>query len=234
MALERPPFTEQGVLLGSGGLILFDERACALDLALYFSEFCEDESCGRCTTCHGGSQRLVEILRRISHGGGRESDLDQIGILDRSLQNANCLHGQFTPYAVRSVIRHFGDEIMEHIRSRRCRAGVCRGLIRHRISDPQAAELEEAAELCPTSAIVESTIVAQDAVDQAKGRTIDVAACIQCGLCLEVAPDAVVVEPRFDGSPSADAGQGDVAQGDTGQGDIAIGIERAPAGVVGR
>ena len=97
LALERPPFTERGVLLGSGGLILFDERVCVLDLALYFSEFCEEESCGRCTTCHGGSQRLVEILRRIAAGGGQAADLERIGALEGTLLNSNCLHGSSRP-----------------------------------------------------------------------------------------------------------------------------------------
>jgi Fe-S-cluster-containing hydrogenase component 2 len=119
------------------------------------------------------------------------------------------LHGQFTPYAVRSVIKHFSDEIMEHIEGRRCRAGVCRGLIRHRISDPQAAELDEAAQLCPTAAIVE----------QEGGRAIDEAACIQCGLCLEVAPQAVVLEPRFAAPPG------------TGNDDRSVGVEPAAAAV---
>ncbi len=195
LALERPPFTEQGVLLGSGGLILFDERACAVDLALYFSEFCEDESCGRCTTCHGGSQRLVEMLRRISQGGGRAADLDRLGLVDRALQNANCLHGQFTPYAVRTALRHFPAEVEEHLLTRRCRARACRGLIRHRVSQPEAAELAEAAELCPTDAIQP---------DPAGGLRIDEPACIQCGLCAELAPHAVAVEDRFVGLASED------------------------------
>ena len=187
LALERPPFTERGVLLGSGGLILFDERACAVDLALYFSEFCEDESCGRCTTCHGGGQRLVEMLARITQGGGREADLDRLGVVDRALQNANCLHGQFTPYAIRSALRHFRDEVEEHVRDHRCAAKACRGLIRHRISDAADPALAEAAALCPT-----------DAIAGADGdRTIDDAACVQCGLCAELAPAAVVVEDRF-------------------------------------
>lgn len=187
LALERPPFTERGVLLGSGGLILFDERACAVDLSLYFSEFCEDESCGRCTTCHGGSQRLVEMLGRITQGGGREADLDRLGVIDRTLQNANCLHGQFTPYAIRAALRHFRSEVEEHVRDRRCVAKACRGLIRHRVTDPAAPALAEAAALCPTEAIV----------GPEGERTIDEAACVQCGLCAELAPAAVVVEDRF-------------------------------------
>ena len=199
LALERPPFTERGVLLGSGGLILFDERACAVDLSLYFSEFCEDESCGRCTTCHGGSQRLVEMLGRITRGGGREADLERLGVIDRTLQNANCLHGQFTPYAIRAALRHFRAEVEQHVRDRRCAARACRGLIRHRLTDPSDPALAEAAALCPTQAI---------AGDDAAGRTIDDAACVQCGLCAELAPDAVAVEDRF---PTADVAAAAVA-----------------------
>ena len=193
--LERPPFTERGVLLGSGGLILFDERACPVDLALYFSEFCEDESCGRCTTCHGGSQRLVETLGRITRGGGREADLDRLGVIDRALQNANCLHGQFTPYAIRSALRHFRDEVEQHVRDRRCLAQACRGLIRYRVTDPAAPALAEAARLCPTGAVVPSP----------DGHVIDDAACVQCGLCRELAPEAVVVEDRFPAAGTATA-----------------------------
>ena len=187
LALERPPFTERGVLLGSGGLILFDERACAVDLALYFSEFCEDESCGRCTTCHGGSQRLVEMLGRIPRGGGREADLDRLGVVDRTLQNANCLHGQFTPYAIRAALRHFSAEVEEHVRKRRCVAKACRGLIRHVVRDPSDAGLAEAQTLCPT-----------DAIDGRAGSfVIDEEACVQCGLCAELSPDGVAVQDRF-------------------------------------
>ena len=186
--LERPPFSERGVLLGSGGLILFDERACAVDLALYFSEFCEDESCGRCTTCHGGSQRLVEMLGRITRGGGRAADLERLGVVDRTLQNANCLHGQFTPYAIRAALRHFREEVELHVLERRCPARVCRGLIRHRVTDASDPALAEAAALCPTEAI---------SGDDASGRAIDDAACVQCGLCAELAPAAVAVEDRF-------------------------------------
>ena len=190
LPLERAPFTERSLLLGSGGLILFDDRTCVLDLALYFSEFCEDESCGRCTTCFGGGQRLVELLARIAHGGGRVEDMERIALLDRTMQNANCLHGQFTPYAVRSVLRFFREEMDTHIRERRCPARQCRGLIRHRISAPGDAALPEAAELCPTEAILVGPGGGQ-------GWAIDDARCIQCGLCRELAPDAVIVEDRF-------------------------------------
>ena len=197
LPLERAPFTERSLLLGSGGLILFDDRTCVLDLALYFSEFCEDESCGRCTTCFGGGQRLVELLARVAAGGGREDDLARIAALDRTMQNANCLHGQFTPYAIRSVLRFFRDELETHIRERRCPARQCRGLIRHRITQTDPA-LAEAADLCPTDAIVPSAAALPSAAAAGDPPLqVDDDRCIQCGLCRELAPQAVVVEDRF-------------------------------------
>ena len=189
LPLERPPFTERGVLLGSGGLILFDDRTCPVDLAYYFITFCEDESCGRCTTCHGGSQRIAEILDRIMQGGGKESDLAQLGLLDATLQNANCLHGQFTPFAIRGLTRFFGGELRQHIVERRCRAQVCASLIQYRLTDPQHADLELAAELEPSGTLV------RDGADggwKLSGRGAE-----QFGLLPEVAPEAVAVEDRF-------------------------------------
>ena len=202
LKLERPPFTERGVLLGSGGLILFDERASAVDLTKYFSEFCEDESCGRCTTCHGGSQRLVEVLERILHGDGRQEDLERIGVIDKTLQNANCLHGQFTPYAVRGLVNYFRDELDVHIDAKRDPAQAAPGLIRYLVTDPQSEQLREAQPFCPTAAIVERPRDpdAEDGGDGAAGPadlTIDDARCIRCDVCREVAPEAVRVEDRF-------------------------------------
>ena len=200
LPLERPPFTERGVLLGSGGLILFDERASAVDLTKYFSEFCEDESCGRCTTCHGGSQRLVEVLERIMHGDGRPEDLERIGAIDRTLQNANCLHGQFTPYAVRGLVNYFRPELDTHIADKRDPARQAPGLVRYLVADPHSARLAEAQPLCPTAAIVEREQPAaegDDAPAEPAGLTIDDARCIRCDVCREVAPDAVRVEDRF-------------------------------------
>lgn len=197
LPLERPPFTERGVLLGSGGLILFDERASAVDLTLYFTEFCEDESCGRCTTCHGGSQRLVELLERIMRGGGRREDLKRIGALDRTLQNANCLHGQFTPYAVRGLVNYFRDELDTQIDEKRDPSRVAPGLIRYILSDPEAPELSEAAELCPAGAILPRETDADEGEAIPSGWRIDDARCIRCDVCRELAPNAVRIVDRF-------------------------------------
>ena len=200
LKLERPPFTERGVLLGSGGLILFDERASAVDLTKYFSEFCEDESCGRCTTCHGGSQRLVEVLERIMHGDGRQEDLERIGAIDKTLQNANCLHGQFTPYAVRGLVNYFRDELDTHIEEKRDPAQVAPGLTRYLITDQSDPRLEEAAAFCPTSCINRAPVEPADD-DEPSGEPgdwrINEPQCIHCDVCREIAPDAIRVEDRF-------------------------------------
>ncbi len=186
--LERPPFGERGVLLGSGGLILFDERACPVDLAYYFAQFCESESCGRCTTCHGGSQRMVEILHRVIQGGGREGDLEQLGVLDDTMQNANCIHGQFTPYAIRGISRHFGEELREHIVGKRCRARSCAGLIEYTITDPADPDLEAAAELDTSGTLRRG----DDGLWSLSGRGAE-----EFGVLPELAPEGISVGDRF-------------------------------------
>jgi NADH-quinone oxidoreductase subunit F len=130
LVLEPEPFREQGVLMGSGGFVVVDDSACIVDLTLYFQIFCEDESCGRCTTCHGGSQRMVEILRRIQNGGGRETDIETMRGLAGTMKWANCVHGQATPTAVLNTLDTFAEEYREHIEDKFCRAGVCRALVR--------------------------------------------------------------------------------------------------------
>ena len=211
LRLERPPFTERGVLLGSGGLILWDDRASAVDLALYFSEFCEDESCGRCTTCHGGSQRLVEILQRIAQGKGGQEDLDRIQALDKTLQNANCLHGQFTPYAVRGLANFFQEEIQTYINDRRDPHQFSPQMTKYLITDDTAPELAEAADLCPTQAIIQKPSPPEEDDSEAesnaangataaaapKAWTIDDPKCIRCDVCKEIAPNAVQVVDRY-------------------------------------
>ena len=210
LPLERPPFAERGVLLGSGGLILWDDRASAVDLALYFSEFCEDESCGRCTTCHGGSQRLVEILHRIAQGKGDQEDLARIQALDKTLQNANCLHGQFTPYAVRGLTNYFQEEVAAYINDRRDPHQFSPALTKYLITDATAPELEEAADLCPTQAIIQKPLPPEENNGEAespeaqtgaaaapKAWTIDDPKCIRCDVCKEIAPNAIQVVDRY-------------------------------------
>jgi NADH:ubiquinone oxidoreductase subunit F (NADH-binding) len=198
LALTLDPYRERGMFLGSGGIVFFDESACVVDMCRYFLGFCEDESCGRCTTCHGGTQRAVEILRRIGQGGGRESDLESLQGLVQTLMWSNCLHGQFAMTTIKTSLKGFHDEWVEHIVDKRCRAGVCEGLIEYRVRASGDPAMPEAAAICPTNAIYEEIGV----------YAIEDATCIRCGACKEIAPNAIEVRDRIARPVSAGAAAG--------------------------
>lgn len=188
--IEPDPFRRYGVLMGSGGFIPFDETACIVDMCAYFIWFCEDESCGRCTTCHNGSARLTEILRRIQAGGGRPGDIDLMRMIIAALPWSNCVHGQATPTCVSNMLTHFRDELMTHINERRCPARICRGLIRYEVVPEHAAEAAPAAAICPTGAIKARPDGSYE---------IDQALCIKCRACKERAPEAIRIVDAFAG-----------------------------------
>jgi len=183
LPLEPEEFRPTGTLMGGGGIVVCDDSTCIVDLCIYFQWFCEDESCGRCTTCHGGTQRLNEILRRISGGEGRMSDLDLMQLLADSLRWSNCVHGQAAPTSVLNSLKTFRDEILVHIQEKRCPAQVCRGLIRYEVAPDYEADLTEAAAICPTGAIVE--VGGKYNIDQNR--------CIKCDACRELKPEAIRV-----------------------------------------
>ena len=186
LPLEPEAFREKGVQMGGGGLVFVDDSACIVDLCTYFAWFVEDESCGRCTTCHGGNQRMTEILRRWARGEGRESDFDLVKLLGNTLLYSNCVHGQASPTVVLNILNFFEDEVREHVFEKRCRAKVCKGLIRYQVSR-QGPELAEAEAICPTKAVVKKD----------GGYEIDQPLCVKCNACREVAPQAVEVVDAF-------------------------------------
>ena len=186
LPLEPEAFREKGVQMGGGGLVVIDDSACIVDLCTYFEWFAEGESCGRCTTCHGGTQRLVEILRRWTRGEGRESDFEHIKLLGNTLLYSNCVHGQAAPTVALNTLTFFEDEVREHVFEKRCRAKVCKGLIRYQVSG-QRPELAEAEAICPTQAVVKKD----------GGCEIDQSLCIKCNACREVAPQAIEVVDAF-------------------------------------
>ncbi len=186
LPLEPEPFRPLGAGMGGGGLVFVDETACVVDLNVMTSTFLEDESCGRCTTCRGGNQRMVELWRRASRGEAEANDVDRMKSLAASMQYSNCFHGSLSPVITNNSIGHFRDEYDVHAREHRCPAKVCPGLIRYEVAR-QSGAVAEAAEICPT-----------DAIEQAGGAwRIDDAKCIRCHACKEVAPDDIVIEDRY-------------------------------------
>ena len=120
-----------GAIMGSGGLIVMDENTCMVDIARYFLEFVQSESCGKCTPCRVGTKKMLTILDAISRGQAKLEDLDQLELLAEHIKKGSlCGLGQTAPNPVLSTLRHFRDEYEEHIVLKTCRAAVCEGLVR--------------------------------------------------------------------------------------------------------
>ncbi|MDI3543378.1 MAG: NADH-quinone oxidoreductase subunit, partial [Candidatus Atribacteria bacterium] len=127
--IDYDSLKELGAIMGSGGLIVMDEDTCMVDLARFFLEFVQDESCGKCTPCRIGTKRMLEILQRITQGEGKEGDIERLEALANQIKTtALCGLGQTAPNPVLSTIRYFRDEYEAHIREKKCPAVVCRPL----------------------------------------------------------------------------------------------------------
>jgi NADH-quinone oxidoreductase subunit F len=122
---------ELGSIMGSGGLIVMDDTTCMVDLARFFLEFVQDESCGKCPPCRIGTKRMLEIVERICAGEGREGDIELLEDLGEQIKATSlCGLGQTAPNPVLSTIRYFRHEYEEHIRDKQCRAGTCNDIMK--------------------------------------------------------------------------------------------------------
>lgn len=129
--VDYESLTELGAIMGSGGLIVMDEDTCMVDMARYFLDFVQDESCGKCVPCRVGTKRMLEILDKICEGKGEMKDIDRLIEIGNQIKDtALCGLGQTAPNPVLSTIRHFRDEYVAHIRDKKCPAGVCPALVR--------------------------------------------------------------------------------------------------------
>ncbi|MDX9821538.1 MAG: NADH-quinone oxidoreductase subunit NuoF, partial [Syntrophales bacterium] len=122
---------ELGAIMGSGGLIVMNEEKCAVDMARFFMDFCQDESCGKCTPCREGTKRMLQILTNITQGKGKEGDIELLEEMAKVIKDASlCGLGQTAPNPILSTIRYFRNEYEEHIRDHRCSAAVCSALFK--------------------------------------------------------------------------------------------------------
>ena len=122
---------ELGAIMGSGGLIVMNEDKCAVDMARFFMDFCQDESCGKCTPCREGTKRMLDVLTNITMGKGKEGDIELLEEMAGVIKNAAlCGLGQTAPNPILSTIRYFRKEYEEHIRNHRCSAAVCSAMFR--------------------------------------------------------------------------------------------------------
>jgi NADH-quinone oxidoreductase subunit F len=129
LPIDYESLTQVGSMMGSGGMIVMDEKTCMVDIARFFLSFTQDESCGKCVPCRIGTKRMLEILTRITKGEGQEGDIELLLQMGETIKDASlCGLGQTCPNPVLSTIKHFRAEYEAHIRDKQCPAGVCEAL----------------------------------------------------------------------------------------------------------
>ncbi|NQT56456.1 MAG: NADH-quinone oxidoreductase subunit NuoF [Desulfobacteraceae bacterium] len=168
--------TEVGSMMGSGGMIVMDDKTCMVDIAKYFLNFLKDESCGKCTTCREGIRRMYEIVEAITLGEGKEGDIELLEELSWVVSEASlCALGQTAPNPVLSTIRYFRDEYEAHIKDKKCPAGVCKALITYVIDEEKCTGCVKCKRVCPSDAITG---------EKKEPHKIDPEKCIRCGACV--------------------------------------------------
>ncbi len=184
--IDYENLSKLGSIVGSGGMIVMDEDDCVLDVTKFYLDFSVDESCGKCAPCRIGGKTLLTLLDRISKGTGTEDDLAHMKQLSVAMQRASlCGLGQTTPNPVLSIIRHFEDELNNHIQDRHCPAGKCTALVRFEIDPEACIGCTVCARRCPVNCI---------AGDRKLPHVIDQERCVKCGACLEACKFNAVIK----------------------------------------
>lgn len=175
LPVDFDSLTDAGAMMGSGGMIIMDERTCMVDVARYFTNFLKDESCGKCVPCRNGLMQLHTMLSEICDGKGKKEDIEFFEELAFWISKASlCQLGATAPNPVLTTLRYFKDEYIAHIVDKKCPARVCKALIKYSIDPEKCTGCELCKKRCPQEAIS----------GEKKGpHEIDQDKCIKCGIC---------------------------------------------------
>ena len=181
-----------GSIMGSGGLIIMDEDTCVVDIARYFLDFTQKESCGKCSPCRVGSRHMVEILEKITRGEATTDDLAKLETLGETVKRGSlCGLGQTAPNPALTTLRYFRPEYLHHVKDHHCPAAVCRELIEYRVVPDKCTGCQRCVSVCPTGAITGP---------RAEPHNLDASKCIKCRACYEIcrfdaiAGDAIIIK----------------------------------------
>ena len=177
LKIDFDELVKVGSMMGSGGMIVMDERTCMVDVAKYFLNFLKEESCGKCTTCREGIKRMYEILDKITKGEGNEADLDLLSDIAEVVKEGSlCGLGKTAPNPVLSTLKYFKEEYLSHIKDKKCPAGVCKDLTEFSIDQDKCVGCQACFRNCPVNAIEGS---------KKEPHKIMKDKCIKCGICYD-------------------------------------------------
>ena len=179
--VDYESITSTGAIMGSGGMVVMDDSSCMVDLARFFLDFTQKESCGKCVQCRIGTKRMLEILERICAGQGREGDIERLeSIAVQVKEGSLCGLGQSAPNPVLTTLQYFRDEYEAHIYEKNCPAHQCKALINYTIDPEKCKGCGLCAKACPVECI---------SGERKKPFFIDQSRCTRCGTCVDVCPD---------------------------------------------
>jgi NADH-quinone oxidoreductase subunit F len=180
LPLDFDSLKKAGAMIGSGGLVVMDQNTCMVEVARFFMNFTQNESCGKCVPCREGTRRMLEILERITHGSGTMEDIDLLEELASTISGtALCGLGKTAAFPVVSTIKYFRDEYVAHVRDKKCPAKACKGLRRYSIVPEKCRGCSKCSRICPAGAISGQI---------KKPFVIDAAKCVKCGACIASCP----------------------------------------------
>jgi len=175
--LDFDSLQKAGAMIGSGGLVVMGQQTCMVEVARFFMQFIQAESCGKCTFCREGTLQMLEILERITKGKGNLEDLDLLEELGRAIrQGSLCGLGKSAPNPILSTLEYFRSEYISHIVEKRCPAGVCQALQRYLIDGERCRGCGRCVKACPAGAIG-GNVGSPYMIDQEK--------CLRCGACVD-------------------------------------------------
>lgn len=182
--LDFDSLKAKGAMIGSGGLVIMDEETCMVEVARFFMNFTQNESCGKCVPCREGTMRMLEILEDIVNGRGSMEQLDLLEELGHAITDtALCGLGKSAALPVLSTLNVFRDEYEEHVRDKKCRTGTCKALACYSIDPEKCKGCSKCARNCPAEAIT-GQLKSPFVIDQSK--------CIKCGACMDNCPFAAI------------------------------------------
>jgi NADH-quinone oxidoreductase subunit F len=177
LPLDFDSLKKVGAMIGSGGLVVMNDKNCMVEMARFFMKFTQNESCGKCIPCREGTKRMLELLSDIVDGRGTLEHIDMLEELCETISDtALCGLGKSAAFPVRSTLKYFRDEYIAHVVDKKCPGGVCKALMSYEIDKDKCKGCSKCARMCPVQAI---------SGEIKKPYTIDISKCIKCGTCME-------------------------------------------------